>query len=238
MSENGNGKAGRPTGSNHVAHKQVMEFVRAGGHPYFASALYGPKEPAIRIWMKAEKIKAPKLKGSLKTDIRNGNILKLRNQEKTMEEIAAEVGCTRANVSLVLKKHGVTGRVIVSKAHKEALAKKSEARIFESYLIFLESRGAGATYKEIKDKIGQDAYNRVMKLISDTDESLYAIIRTEQNSEAAKRMWKDPEKREQIIQSRHDRDHYGKAGKKMKALWKDPEYRDRVLKAREEKKND
>jgi len=51
-------------------------------------------------------------------------------------------------------------------------------------------------------------------------------------------MWEDPEKRDQIIKSRYDRDHYQKAGKKMKENWSDPEYRDRMMKSREEKKDD
>ena len=236
MSENGNGKAGRPRGSNHVAHKQVMEFVRAGGHPYFASALFGPKEPAIRVWMKAEGIEAPKITGSAKTDVRNARMLTLRGEELTMEEIAAEVGCTRANVSLILKKHGITGGVVISKSYKELLAKKRDARLFEAQIIFLEMRGTKKTYREIKDAIGQDAYHQVMKILLKAHPDLYDQIRTEQLSEGSKRAWEDPDTRESIIKGRYERDHYGKAGEKMKARWKDPEYRDKILKARAEKK--
>lgn len=235
MSENGNGKAGRPKGSNHVGHKQALEFVRAGGHPYFASALFGPKEPAIRVWMKAEGIKATKLTGSVKTDTRNARMLTLRNQELTMEEIAAEVGCTRANVSLILTKHGMTG-IVVSKSHKAALAAKRNARLFEAQIIFLEMRGQKKLYREIKDEIGQDAYNWVMKLLKEGDADLYDTIRTEQLSEGSKRAWEDPDTRESIIKGRYERDHYGKAGEKMKARWKDQKYRDKILKARAEKK--
>ncbi len=202
----------------------IAEFLRGGGHPFFAAGIFDVPEQVIRNWMRCEGMPIKRIFGNTATDARNGQILQLRQQDKSMREIASVVGCTSVNVSLVLRKHGYKQRKVISQKQRDKWNQQKEARLIEAHILFLELRGEGKSYPEIKTKLGQTTYFKVMKIIKLGNPDLYDKIRKEQAKEASDKVWVD---KDQIIEDRHNRGHYKNVSNRVKELWTDPNYRNR-----------
>jgi len=141
---------------------------------------------------------------------RNDRIVQMREEGLSMQEIANEYGLTRASISIILKSKGIKSKKIVSKVHKAKWAAKSEARIIEAHITFLQFRNEGISYKDIKEYLKQDAYLKVMKIIKQGNPKLYQTIRQEQIKESNDRIW---ENRDEIMAERHKRGHYDRMRK-------------------------